>query len=185
MKDYSLELDLYRQANAVSRKGGTVVLASGLLARMPISEMAVSAMLEGPVYSRSMPDLTVEDAGNMLDDCVFPLEPRQVIVALGSEEIKDPRFDLSDFIQKYEWLLYSINSHLKCRIYVVSVLSASPRADETNAALMNLANSCGCRYIDISRVGSGQNNMLRIFDILRNSLRSHTIGFAEAMSLPV
>jgi hypothetical protein len=185
MKDYSFELSVYRQANTISQKGGTVVLSSGDMARMPISEMAMNSMLNLPVYNRGIAHLTVEDAANMLEDCVFSLEPRNVVVALGSEDLKNPAFDLKEFMNKYEWLLYSMNSRLKCRIYIASVISASPMAATVNAALKNLASACGCRYIDISRTTACDNPMLRMFDIMRTNLRERPISFSEAMSLPL
>lgn len=185
MRDYSFELSVFRQANSISQKGGTVVLSSGDMARMPISEMAMNCMVDLPVYNRGISGLTVEDAANVLEDCVFSLEPHKVIVALGTEDLKDPAFDIKEFINKYEWLLYSLNSRLKCRIYITSVMSTSPMASDVNAALKNLAAACGCRYIDISRTSACDNPMLRMFDILRNNLRERPISFTEAMSLPL
>lgn len=185
MKDYSFELSIFRQANSISQKGGTVVLSSGDMARMPISEMAMNSMMDLPVYNRGIAGLTAEDAANVLDDCVFALEPRRVIVALGSEDLKDPAFDLKEFMSKYEWLLYCMNSRLRCRIYIASVISGAPMTAAVNAALKNLAAASGCRFIDISRTAACDNPMLRMFDVMRTNLREHPIGFTEAMSLPL
>lgn len=185
MRDYTFEIEVFRQANAIARKHGTVLLASGYLAQAPISELAQSAMLDGPVYSRGMADLTIEDAGNILDECVFPLEPGRIIVALGSEELKEPGFNPEDFMAKYEWLLYTINSRIKCKICIASVISKSSAAGAVNAELSRLAASTGCQYIDISHTGNSANPLLKIMSIIRSNTRDHSIGFTEAMSLPV
>ena len=179
------ELTRFNHLNSISEAHGAVFFGSDCFAELPVGELARDFNIDLPVYNRGISGLTVEDAANVLEDCVFSLEPHKVIVALGTEDLKDPAFDIKEFINKYEWLLYSLNSRLKCRIYITSVMSTSPMASDVNAALKNLAAACGCRYIDISRTSACDNPMLRMFDILRNNLRERPISFTEAMSLPL
>ena len=185
MKDYSFELSVFKQANSISAKGGTVIFSSGNMARMPIAEMAMNSMISNPVYNRGIAGLTIEDACGVLDQCVYALEPHRVIVALGSEDLKSPAFELDAFMYKYAKLIDCINSHIRGHVYIASVISDNPEAERLNGALRDLAHSSGFRFIDLSCSVNCDNPLLRMFDIMRNNLRERPISFAEALSLPV
>ena len=150
MEKFAAEKKLFHEINAAAQPGGIVLVGSGTVAHLPLTELAQDCMMETPVYNRSIDGLTVEAAGKMLDECVMELKPAKVIFALGAEEAQREDFNLKEFMDQYEWLLYTVNSQMRCRIYVSSVLSDAPVAREMNAALKKLAQNTGCQFVDMA-----------------------------------
>ena len=164
MEKFAAEKKLFHEINAAAQPGGIVLVGSGTVAHLPLTELAVEA------------------AGKMLDECVMELKPAKVIFALGAEEAQREDFNLKEFIDQYEWLLYTVNSQMRCRIYVASVLSDAPDVREMNAALKKLAQSTGCQFVDMAAGKGCDRPMLKAFDILRSNVRERPITFMEAMN---
>ena len=182
MENFAAEKKLFHEINAAAQPGGIVLVGSGTVAHLPLTELAQDCLMETPVHNRSIDGLTVEAAGQMLDECVVELKPAKVIFALGAEEAASDGFDLKAFIDQYEWLLYTVNSQLHCRIYVASVLSDAPHTQEMNAALKKLAKNTGCQFVDMAAGKGCDRPMLKAFDILRSNVRERPITFMEAMN---
>lgn len=182
MDNFVAEKKLFHEINAAAQPGGIVLVGSGTVAHLPLTELAQDCMMETPVYNRSIDGLTVEAASRMLDECVMELKPAKVVFALGAEEVRRDDFNLKEFIDQYEWLLYTVNSQMHCRIYVASVLSDASDVREMNAALKKLAQNTGCQFVDMAAGKGCDRPMLKAFDILRSNVRERPITFMEAMN---
>jgi len=157
--------------NAMAKKGGVVCFGSTTFASQNMLELAMDAGFNVPLYNRSIEGLTLEDAHEVLERAVVPLQPSKIFVNFGEE---DPISDLDSYIARYEWLLLNIHRNCKnSRIYIVSVRSEDKNASKLNCRLADLAESTGCRFVDIS-FGS-------VFASLKPYMRKFPIDFADAM----
>lgn len=176
------DYEKYRELNSMAHKNGIVFLGGNYFSDMPICELSQTFNLNENVYNRSVSGTNINEVGKLLDGCVFDLAPEKVFVNLGDEDIKDPQLDVDEFISKYEWILYTIHSRTNADIYIISVLSSSPKAKEINSRLKKLARNIGCSYIDVTRALTCEKRHLVIFDILKIHLLLNPISFSEAMN---
>lgn len=179
------ELNRFHRLNSAAETGCTVFFGSSCFACIPVGELARDLGTDSPVYNRSIDQLTIAEAEEASSECIYPLCPDRIFINLGETDLIRPDFDAAAFLSAYEWLLYTINSHLKgqTQIYIVSILSAHPAAETVNAGLMHLAGETGCTYVDITRAAACESKEVRIFEILRRFLRGRAIHFSEAFQI--
>ena len=173
---------LYTEMNELAPRDSIVFFGSNHFAELPVNELAHSFHLEENLCNRSIPNVCIDDIAPMLDVCVLDLKPSKVFVNLGDADLENPAFDPAAFLSNYEWLLYTIHTQTKAKIYVVSLISDSPFAKQVNEKLKALAENDGCDFIDISSAAGAQQPDLRLFSILKYYLRSHPVDFCSAMT---
>jgi len=176
---------LFRELNSVSSAGGAVFLSTGRLAELPITELANDYLIDIPVYNRSLPHLKIDDAMNLLEECVFALQPRKVCIALGEEDLRSEDFQMETFMEKYAWLLYTLHNRIHGRLYVISLPGKDAITLQVNQRLAQLAADTGCQFLDVSSVFSSEHPALRLFGMLSSVIREHAPTFCEAMRIPV
>ena len=172
----------YKQINSVAKHGGIVFLGSSYLGSIPICELAQDFETELPVYNRSIDGLTIDKVCDELESCVLELNPSKVFISIGDEDVKNAELDIKTFIEKYQWMLYTLHSRSRAKIHIVSVLSEEPAALDINERLKRLAKETGCEYVDAASTVKAEKPSLRLFDILRFYMRSRPITFSAAMS---
>ncbi|MGN0467109.1 MAG: SGNH/GDSL hydrolase family protein [Acutalibacteraceae bacterium] len=172
----------YSQMNEVAKRNGIVFLGSSYLESIPVNELAQDFETDLPVYNRSVEGLTIDKACDMLDSCVLELNPSKVFISIGDEDVKKSDLDIKSFIEKYQWLLYTLHSRSNAKIYIVSVLSDAPAASLINEKLKKTAKETGCQYVDVSASIKSEKPGIRLFDTLRFYMRSKPITFGAAMS---
>lgn len=172
----------YKQINSVAKHAGIVFLGSSYLGSIPICELAQDFEIELPVYNRSIDGLTIDKVCDKLESCVLELNPSKVFISIGDEDVKNAEIDIKAFMEKYQWMLYSLHSRSKAKIYIVSILSDEPVAMTINDKLKKLAKETGCEYIDAASTVKAEKPSLRLFDVLRFYMRSRPITFSAAMS---
>ena len=177
MKNFE-EIKKYEDLNNISKKGGAVFFGGSYLSTIPICELVRDWGLDMPVHNRSIKGLTIDEAQNALNTCIFSLKPQKVFLNIGDCDILN-KTKTDDFIAKYEWLLYTLHINCKCRIYVLSVVSTSPRTNEINSRLKQLCETHKCEFIDMNEL----NEPRKFFDKIRFYMRSYPITFSEAMSV--
>lgn len=171
----------FRQANEVAKHGGIVFLGSSYLNSVPLCEFAQDFDADLPVYNRSIDGLKIDGAVDSLLECVETLVPSKIFISIGDEDVKDRSIDPKVFIEKYQWMLYSIHSMSNAKIYIVSVLSENPAATLINDRLKALAKETGCDYVDAASAVRSEKPNIKLFDILRFYMRSKPITFGSAM----
>lgn len=175
------EMSKYRELNSITEAGGVVLFGSNTFASLPVGELTQAFQITEPIYNRSVKDVKINQIETYLKVCLYDLNPRKVFVNLGDEDILDENIDISNFIAKYEWLLYMIHTKTQAAIYIVSIISSRPEAREINSRLKKLAEQTGCRYIDASSALESKRPTLRLFELLKVHMRNHPINFADAM----
>lgn len=181
MQNYTHELQRFQKLNALAPSGGVVFFGSTFFSQIPVCELAKDCGLEKPVYNRSLCGLTLEQAQQLFPDLTEDLKPDALFICLGETDVESTNFDQAAFIEKYEWLLYTIHRTSRAKLHIVSIVTDSPAADIANRRLKKLAKSTGCTFVDISDAKLKPDPELYAFRLLRPYVRGR-IGFAEAMS---
>ena len=157
--------------NAMAKSSGIVCFGSSTFAKINMLELAMDSGFNVPLYNRSIEDLTLEDAAEVLESAIVPLQPSKIFVNFGESDRVE---DVQEFVARYEWLLLNIHRTCKnCRIYIVSVRSDKSFAEELNKSLLELSQSTGCRFVDI--------NYGSVFGALKPFMRTFPIDFTDAM----
>lgn len=178
------ELNKYHHLNGVAARNSVVFFGSDSFSKIPFTELSNSFSIDTPVYNRSINGLSIDNCEAVLRECIFELCPSKIFLNIGEEDIKKKDFDCEKFISTYEWLLYTVYTHCKGRIYVVSITGDSPKISYVNERLKKVAKSTGCKFIDITAAKEkSQVEELKIFDIIRCYLRSKNLSLTEIFSL--
>lgn len=171
----------FKQINEVAKENGVVFFGSTYFESVPVNELAQDYDTQLPVYNRSVNGLTIDKVSDVLESCVLDLEPSKLFICLGDEDIRKDDFNLSDFIEKYQWMLYTLHNRCNAKIYIVSVMSLNPKTAAVNERLKKLAAETGCIYVDTQAALKSAKSTLRLFSELRFFMRNHPITFHEAM----
>ncbi len=172
--------DKFTQMNSIAKQGAIVFLGSSVFSEFPVCELARSFDLDETIYNRSVKDLSIYEAFDLLKSSVTDLCPRKLFIEIGEADIQTEGFDPEDFIAKYEFLLYTIHNETKAKIYIVSIVDKN--AGPVNKLLKKMADDTGCDYIDASDAVSSSKPELKLFNLLIFHLRSGKIDFSDAMN---
>lgn len=167
----------FSKMNEMANANGVVFFGTNYFASMPVDELTKYFCIDEDVYNRSVPNTSIEALCNMIDSCVIELMPSKVFINIGENETNS---DINEFIEKYEWIMYTISTETDADIYVVSVLSEN--ADTINKALAGLCEQYGCRYIDITSTIGTDNQEAKAFSIIKPYIRKRPISFYNAMN---
>lgn len=177
MKSYEKDLVGYEAVNKAAKNSGAVFFGCDRLYGIPVSELAEDYELNMPVYNRSVRGLSIDDAADVLDTCIYELSPDKIFVNIGENDVVRDGFNIDSFMEKYEWLLYTIYSNCHCSIYIMPIFA--DKSGEINERLKKMSLKYGCGYIDVKAVVSPIDFFLKI----KRFLRERPIGFYEAMTI--
>lgn len=174
------EIIKFGELNAVSMPNGIVFVGSDYFSSLPINELCASFNLDERIYNRSIKGATISDICEVLDSCVFNLQPCKVFFNLGEKEA-DSGMSVKDFITAYEWMLYTVHSKCHAELYVVSVAEKTELHIKYNEALKALCKETGCKFADIT-TAIGEENPVRVINALKLYMRQ-SLDFAELMTM--
>ncbi|MBQ8358135.1 MAG: SGNH/GDSL hydrolase family protein [Clostridia bacterium] len=150
---FESEIAKYQSLNKLASQHGTVILGGTDDLSIPLGELKQAFALEGDLYNRSMPDLTVSLSAEVFDACIKALNPETVLLHIGAADLKSFGENSSAFDQAYRDLIGRIRAvNRKCRIAVISLRNPEERTDiaELNKHLKYLADAERCEYSDIT-----------------------------------
>ncbi len=164
----------YEKLNNFVLKGQLLFFGSTFLEEFPLDELKQDFSLDRVIYNRSIQGLTVDEALNILNTCVFELMPSKLFISLGDEEAQMPNFNEKDFLEKYALLLDKISAELPaCKVYILS--------SEYNFALKTLAKEKHAFFIDLS--SNAQSDYVSAFRKMKTFFRDGNIAFSEAWNV--
>lgn len=164
-------LKKYEKLNHFVLKGQLLFFGSTFLEEFPLEELKQDFALDRVIYNRSIQGLTVDEALNILDTCVFELMPSKLFISLGDEDEQMPNFSKKDFLERYALLLDKVYTELPaCKIYILT--------PEYNFALKTLAKEKHAFYIDLS--ASAESDYVSAFRRMKTFFRDGNIAFSEA-----
>jgi len=173
--------EIYREVNSVTGPVNSVIFGTEGLAELPVAELVQNFGLNISVCNRSVEEAVLADAFDLLDECVYELKPAKVFLNFGDTDLMRNDFSRDAFLSDYHRLIEAIRSHIKCSIFVVSVLSGDAQAQDLNAALKEMADHDGCGYVNAESALSHEKPHLRLFSELIHYMREGRISFSDAM----
>lgn len=163
------KLERYRVLNQEVRKGKILFVGSSLMEMFPINELLMTAGIDRVIYNRGVGGFRMSDMLEHMDEMVFALEPSEIFINIGTNDIASPDYSLEKLIENYETIIRQIQARLpKARITMLAYypvnengkgLDAETRSlmfktrtneniHEANTAVEKLARKLGCRYLD-------------------------------------
>lgn len=172
----------YSQINKLLNPNGVVFFGSNFFNTIPVYELAKSLGIEENVYNRSIDSLNIITAIDSLNACVFELSPNKIFINIGENDITKKNFDIDDFIQKYEWMLYVIARKTNAKIFVTSIVSDLDVVNQVNLKLKALSVEHGCKFVDLSYLVNKDDANIKAFELMKIYIRNHPLTFDEIMS---
>ena len=173
--------EAYREVNAITGSAGSVIFGTQSFSGLPVAELVQDFGLNISVCNRSVEEATLDDAFDLLDECVYELHPHKVFLNFGETDMTRPDFDQERFIAEYEQLIQKTHEGGKRSVYIIPVLSAKPEAEKLNAALRALAERTGSCYVDVADIFQFEKPRVRLFSELTHYMREGRMSFSEAM----
>ena len=169
----------YAFLNRIAKSGGIVVWGSTTLAELPLNELLKNYDVSGYIYNRSIPGLTLSDAENYLDACVFGLAPEKVILNLGEADITDAD-NISRLMEQYRWILYKIHITLpKCALIITTIREKSALHKKFNSELRKLALEFGCTFYTVPNAADEEEYGLSFINAVKISLYDEKLSYSD------
>lgn len=185
MNVYEREIDNFRKLNKIAQTNGVVLFGSSFAKEIPVCELKQAFQLNCDIYNRSLTDLSVLNAEKVLDDCVFSLRPKKVLLQLGETDLEQGYLTIPEIVNAYENIIRKIkNADKHCKIVVVSVCEngSGVYPEELNKQLEAMAQRTKCQYADISPAFSNDSPCIKAFSLLKFFMLDK-ITFCDAMTL--
>ena len=162
---------MYKVFNDIALKNEIVVFGSDFTANFPFYELSKKYLSSNALYNRSIEGLTILEAGEILDDCVFGAKPSKIFFAIGEHDAKD-----SSTLDAYKDILKKTKNALPLsKIYILSLCGC----DTFNALLRSLCTDFGTEFINIDYKKSAEAIFRQLLPFFRNS----RINFCEAFNI--
>ena len=151
MKDYvRAQANAMKKLNDLTLPGEIVVFGSTYMSNFPIYELINRYTLENAVYNRSIKGLTIAEAAELLDDCIFNVRPSKLFISLGEEDTSNP-----NAISEYSLLVSKTSEKLpNCTLYLICLSEDSEFAKNFNANIKRIANGKNIKAIELVSQGS-------------------------------
>ncbi len=103
-----ITIERYRQLNPHAKKGQILFAGSSLAEQFPVNEMLMSRGLDFMVYNRGLSGAVTKEFADNLDTLVLDLEPRQIFINIGSNDIGSMDYDEASFFEEYKNVIHRI-----------------------------------------------------------------------------
>lgn len=167
MNKHESQIKKFNKLNETAVKNGVVLFGSDFATDIPVCELKQYFDIEDDMYNRSIENLSVFDAQQLLDTCVNELCPGRLLIQLGETDLQND-YSVDEIISEYKKLIKAIKTANKqCRIIIVSVCSDHPLTHELNHRLEITAGKLKCGYADISAAAADEAPSIKAFSMLR------------------
>ena len=164
----------YRVLNKLAKKGAILFTGSSLMENFAITEMAMSAGIETPVYNPGIGGTTTDDFLREIDAVLYGLEPAKVFINIGTNDMTDRMYGeawMDHLAANYEKILQTAKEKIpNAMVYCMAYYPANthlPGSDnpfsrgmlkdrtvenitECNRRVEALAKKYGYRYINVN-----------------------------------
>ncbi|MGM9606866.1 MAG: GDSL-type esterase/lipase family protein [Oscillospiraceae bacterium] len=199
-------LERYRRLNQFVIPGQILFVGSSLTEQFPINELLMDLDHPFTVYNRGVSGFTTTELEEVLDVCVYDLKPKHIFINIGTNDLNDANYTVSDLIGRYKRILCCIQSHLPdSKLYLLAyypvneiILRQDPFAKElfknranqqiynANEAIRNLADEMGAAYLDLNEALVDANGNMKA-DYTVEGIHIHPNGYMAVLKhlLPV
>ena len=183
MHDQQMDrLERYRVLNRFAKKGEILFTGSSLMEQFPIDELLMSNGMTQVIYNRGVGGFTTTDMLDHMEELVFGTVPSRIFINIGTNDIGSPDYRLDALMENYEKILVRTKERLpKVQItlmayYPVNEVDKVPDNEWgahmfdtrtnaniaiANAAVKELAEKLGCRFIDVNDGLRDENGRLK------------------------
>ena len=153
----------YDEENKNINPGGTVFCGSSLMERFPVEEWT-----NGRVINRGVGGYTIAEYSEIIDICCINLQPKDVYINIGTNDLNDDTSDIDKLIAEYAGLLKKIMDEVPG--VSITVMAYYPVNDDTddefmkeelkfrtnellsdvNLRLKEMADKLGLRFINVN-----------------------------------
>lgn len=150
---FNLEANNYKALNELAEHDGIVIFGGNNDMTIPLCELKQAFSIESNLYNRSFRELSIENAIEIYDSCIAPLEPETVLLHIGEADLDYFEESPSNFDQKYIELIAHIkNYNKKCKIAIISLKNENNSAAifELNKHLKYISQCEHCEFGDIT-----------------------------------
>jgi len=107
--------------NQLAQKGETLFVGSSLMEQFPIYELLMNRGIKKTVYNRGIGGYTTDEMLDSMEDMVFALEPSQIFINIGTNDIGAMGYKLETLIEQYGKILSQIKERLpQTKVYVMA-----------------------------------------------------------------
>ena len=160
----------FRFLNRCAKKGQILLVGSSLMEQFPIYEFIQDDPIDRVIYNRGVGGITTSDFLEMLEVCVFELQPSKIFINIGANDLNGEDYREEDLIARYRLILNSIQARLpQARLYVMAYYPVNELDDfgnpmaregfkwrtnrriaDANAQIEALARECRAAYLDVN-----------------------------------
>lgn len=129
-----IKANAIKGTNEISMKGEIVVFGSTYMANFPFYELVNKCKFENAIYNRSIAGLTLDEAQELLQDCVLEIKPSKVFLSLGEEDADNP-----NAIRQYNEIVGKLRTELpNTKLYLICLTDESEYAKRFNENIISL-----------------------------------------------
>ncbi|MGN0163239.1 MAG: hypothetical protein ACI4EA_06625 [Candidatus Ornithomonoglobus sp.] len=166
---------MYKIFNEITLKNEIIIFGSTFTADFPFYELTKKYLLSNAIYNRSISGLTIVDAAEILDDCVFGAKPAKIFYSFEEDSTA-----YSKALELYKDILHKTKKALPLsKIYILSARVSNEVSERFNALLKELCNNYNAEFINIDYTKSYES----IYRQLSPFFRDGRITFPEAMQM--
>lgn len=111
-REKQLKVERYRRLNKFVKPGQILFVGSSLMEQFPIQELLLDWNLPYTIYNRGIGGFTTEELAQVLDTCVYELNPSHIFINIGTNDMNTAAYRLETLLERYEEILGSIQEHL-------------------------------------------------------------------------
>ncbi len=133
----------FRGINELTLRGEIVIFGSTYMANFPFYELINKSRLECAVYNRSIAEMTLKEAREVLEDCVLAIKPGKIFLSLGEEDLQS-----RDATEDYADIVRTVRRELPdAELFLITVPASGAKADALNACILRLCDGKHIRAI--------------------------------------
>lgn len=99
MTDKEMKLERFKEENKNAVKGQIVLTGSSLMEMFPVNKFLAERGSDIIVYNRAIGGYITDELMQVLDTCVFELEPRRVFINIGTNDLSDSRIPMDRIME--------------------------------------------------------------------------------------
>ena len=138
-RDKADKVERYRRLNKFVRSGQILFVGSSLMEQFPVNELLMDLQLPYTVYNRGIGGFTTTELMEVLDVCVYELNPAHVFINIGTNDLNGPEYSLSGLMERYEAILTAIKEHLpEVKLHLLAYYPMSEKAAAQNPMMADI-----------------------------------------------
>lgn len=183
MNIHKNEFKRFETLNGLANMGGTVIIGSTFANAIPANELKQTYNIDCDVYNRSIVDLTIFEASELIEKTMKQLKPSRILLNLGETDLELGFSSVKEIVECYEKIINMIhNANKHCKIVIVSVCDNeyNIQPNVLNRDIEALSRKYKCQYADITSASGKKFPALEAFRALKYFMTG-SMTFADAV----